>query len=93
MIWVDGQEYGTASEIAERLGPDVTADRVRDWARRAASPTDPLHGLLPRHHVSGRGRGTTWYRLDQAAHVEAVTRRTKGGPARTGRWGRLSPPS
>lgn len=84
MIWIAGNEYGTAAEIAQGLGPDVTADRVRDWARRSANPADTLHGLLPRHHATGRGRGTTWYRFDQAAKVEAITRRAKGGPPRTG---------
>ncbi|PWR16178.1 hypothetical protein DKT69_07110 [Micromonospora sicca] len=93
MIWIAGNEYGTAAEIAQRLGPDVTADRVRDWARRSANPADPLHGLLPRYHAPGRGRGTTWYCFVQAAKVEAITRRTKGGPTRTGTWRRPSAPS
>lgn len=84
MIHRDGTEYGTAAEIADRLGPDITRNRVYDWARRSADPDDPLHGKLPRHHFPGRGRGTTWYRLDQAAAVEAITRQTAGGPARTG---------
>ncbi|GAB3816580.1 hypothetical protein [Micromonospora zhanjiangensis] len=93
MIWIDGHEYGTAAEIAAALGLDITAARVRDWARRAANPADPLYGLLPRHHVPGRGRGSTWYRYDQAAYVELVTRSTKGGPARIGRWKPPSGPS
>ncbi|WDZ87199.1 hypothetical protein [Micromonospora cathayae] len=85
MIRHDGHQYGTAAQIAHQLGPDITADRVRDWARRSRNPDDPLHGLLPGLHTAGRGRGTTWYRYDQAAQVEAVTRRTlaaRGGPAR-----------
>lgn len=85
MIWRDGTHWGTAAEIAAALGTDVSASRVRDWARRSRKPTDPLHGLLPGHHAPGRGRGTTWYRLDQAAAVELATRRTAGGPARRGR--------
>ncbi|MEU4777481.1 hypothetical protein [Micromonospora sp. NPDC023633] len=83
-IWVNGHEYGTASEVAVRLGEDITEDRVRDWARRSRNTADPLHGQLPAHHVPGRGRGTTWYRLDQAAAVEAITRKTPGGPPRAG---------
>lgn len=74
--------WGTAAQIAHRLGSDITAARVRDWARRSRQPGDPLHGLLPGHHAPGRGRGTTWYRLDQATTVEAITRRTAGGPTR-----------
>ncbi|WP_089158476.1 hypothetical protein [Micromonospora sp. NBS 11-29] len=93
MIWIEGHQYGTAAEIATALGPDITAARVRDWARRAANPADPLYGLLHRHHVAGRGRGSTWYRYDEAAHMEFITRSTKGGPARVGRWGRPSKPS
>ncbi|GIJ79084.1 hypothetical protein [Micromonospora phaseoli] len=82
MIWIDGHQYGTAAEIADLLGADISAARVRDWARRAADPDDPLYGLLTRYHVPGRGRGTTWYRCDEAASVERTTRLTKGGPAR-----------
>ncbi|MEU9828553.1 hypothetical protein [Micromonospora chersina] len=93
MIWIDGHEYGTAVEIAERLGSDITAARVRDWARRSADPTDPLHGHLPRYHVPGRGRGTTWYRMADAATVERTTRLSKGGPARIGSPGRPGAPS
>jgi hypothetical protein len=88
VIRVAGREYGTAHEIAHRLGTDITPARVRDWARRSRNPRDPLHGLLPAHHTPGRGRGTSWYRFDQAAHVEAITRRTaetRGGPARSQR--------
>ncbi|MEU4590056.1 hypothetical protein [Micromonospora aurantiaca (nom. illeg.)] len=88
-----GREWGTPAQLAARLGPDVTADRIRDWARRSRNPEDPLHGLLPGKHVPGRGRGTTWYRYDHAAHVEALTRKTveeQGGPAR-GPRGELTP--
>lgn len=72
MITLYGHRYGTADEIAAALGPDVTPARVRDWARR---------GLVHRHHIDGQGRGTTWYRLDQAAEVERLTRTsTRGRP-------------
>ncbi|MFE9957439.1 hypothetical protein [Micromonospora sp. NPDC005299] len=82
MIRVDGREYGTAAEIAARLGPDITPAKVRDWATRATNPDDRLHGLLDRHHVPGRGRGTTYYRLDQAATVEHITRTSTRGQKR-----------
>ncbi|OKI47446.1 hypothetical protein [Micromonospora sp. CB01531] len=87
MIWLRGHYWGTAAQIAHTRGSDITADRVRDWARRSRQPGDTLHGLLPGHHLPGRGRGTTWYRDDQAATVEAITRKTveeQGGPARRG---------
>jgi len=69
-VEVEGRsvEYGTAAEIAERLTSadrPITPDTVRDWARR---------NLIDRYHRPGRGRGTTWYRLDQAARVERDTR-------------------
>ena len=69
-VGIEGRrvECGTAAEIAERLtSPErpITPDVVRDWARR---------GLIDRYHRPGRGRGTTWYRLDQAARVERDTR-------------------
>lgn len=72
VITVAGQRYGTARDIAQALGPDITAARVRDWARR---------GLLTGHHLPGQGRGTTWYRLDHAATTERTTRQaTRGRP-------------
>lgn len=73
MIPVSGVWYGTAEEIAAELGPDVTADRVRDWARR---------GLLGGVNQPGRGRGTTWYRLDEAAAAERSTRTSTRGRRR-----------
>jgi len=77
-----GREYGTAAQIAHALGSDITAARVRDWARRSRTDGDRLHGLLPGHHLPGRGRGTTWYRLDHAAHVEWLTRTGPTGAKR-----------
>lgn len=68
MITIDGHQYGTATQIAARLGADITPQRVRDWARR---------GLLDSHRAHGR----TWHRLDQAAAAELRTRRsTRGRP-------------
>lgn len=57
-------ECGTAAEIAVHLGPDVSAKRVHDWGQR---------GLIDRWNVPGQGRGTTYFRLDQAAEAEART--------------------
>ncbi|EEP73516.1 hypothetical protein MCAG_03843 [Micromonospora sp. ATCC 39149] len=88
MLLTDGREYGTAAEIAHALGTDITADRVRDWARRSRKADDRLYGLLPGHHLPGPGRGTTWYRLDHAAHVEWLTRT---GPAGARRGVELTP--
>lgn len=76
MIVLHGREYGTATEIAARLtSPErrITAETIRDWARRSTRPGDRLHGRLPRYNVAGRGRGTTRYSLHAAAHVEALT--------------------
>lgn len=58
VITLYGREYGTATQIAAALGPDITVAMVRAWARR---------GRLTRYR---RGT-TTWYPLDQAAAVEA----------------------
>lgn len=77
MIVIAGVEWGTAAEIAAVLtSPErpVNADRVRDWARRSRRPGDRLHGMLVAYHRAGPRRGTTWYRLDQAAHIEMITR-------------------
>ena len=82
MIRVAGREYGTAAQIATRLGPDVTPAKVRDWATRATNPDDRLHGRLDRHHLPGRGRGTTYYLLDQASTVEHLTRTSTRGRTR-----------
>lgn len=70
MIEINGYRYGRATEIAAQLGADITAQRVRDWARR---------GLLPRHRV----RGSAYYRLDQAAAAERKTRRSTRGRRRS----------
>lgn len=74
MITVAGQRYGTATQIAAALGPDITPQRIRDWAYR---------GLLTGIHLPGQGRGRTYYALDQAAHVERVTRTSTRGRRRS----------
>lgn len=70
MITIGKHEYGRAADIAGRLGPDITAQRVRDWARR---------GLID----SLRLRGETWHRLDQAAAAEHATRTSTRGRSRS----------
>ncbi|WP_420123193.1 hypothetical protein [Nakamurella sp.] len=57
MITVKGQEYGTAQQIAARLGGDVTVAMVRNWAAR-----DGLESI--------RVGRTVYYPLDQAATIE-----------------------
>lgn len=75
VIHRDGHDYGTAAEIAAALAcPDVDAELVYTWARRK---------LIERFHKPGRGRGTTWYRLDQAAAAELRTRRSRRGRRRS----------
>lgn len=73
LIHVDGVEYGTADELAAVLGPDVTPDLIRSWARNAG---------LHRHHVPGRGRGTTYYPAEEAAQIEARKRSSRRGRPR-----------
>ena len=73
MIVVDGREYGRAEEIAGALGPDVTADMVRKWARR--------NGLAT-YRVPGAGRGKVYHPLDQAAEIEAAKRHSPRGRPR-----------
>lgn len=77
MIVVGGVEYGTADELAAALGPDVTPDLVRSWARPRSAGV-----VLARHHVPGRGRGTTYYPLAQAAEIERRTRLSQRGRPR-----------
>jgi hypothetical protein len=69
MIRVRGREYGTAAQIAERLGGDVTEDMVNNWRQRDG---------LERHRV---GR-TVYSPLDQAATIEADKRHAGRGRPR-----------
>jgi hypothetical protein len=57
MIIIGDYEYGQAAEIAVRLGPAITHVAVRRRADR---------GLITVITYPGQGRGTTWYRYDQA---------------------------
>ncbi|MFI2664863.1 hypothetical protein [Micromonospora carbonacea] len=83
----DGLEYGTAAQIAHRLGEDVDAALVRRWAYRSRRPRGKLTGALPGHHLPGRGRGVTWYQLGHATRVEMLTRTSTVGLRR----GELTP--
>lgn len=68
--------YVTTSEAAEALGPDVTKDMIKDWAKR---------GIL---EVAGRYPGrSTVYRLSDVAEAERRTRMERRG--RTRRAGEL----
>jgi hypothetical protein len=70
VITLDGRHYGTRAQIAAALGPDVTEDMVRNWARR-----DGLLGV--------RVGRTTYHPLDQAAAIERAKRlTTRGRPRR-----------
>ncbi|MGW3888903.1 hypothetical protein ACWD69_09450 [Micromonospora chokoriensis] len=77
--------WGTAAQIAHRRGSDITAARVRDWARRSRKPSDPLYGMITAKHHPGRGRGTTLYDDREMSRVERTTRvnvEEHGGPSR-----------
>jgi hypothetical protein len=70
VITLLGREYGTAQQIAARLGGDVTVAMVRNWAAR-----DGLESI--------RVGRTVYYPLDQAATIERDKRVTgRGRPRR-----------
>lgn len=70
VITVRGEEYGTAAELARRLGGDVTVAMVRRWRER-----DGLDAIQV-------GR-TVYSPLRQAARIEAAKRRGgRGRPRR-----------
>jgi uncharacterized protein YmfQ (DUF2313 family) len=68
VIRIAGQEYGTAQQLAQALGPDTTAEMIRNWRRR--------DGLMS-HRV-----GTVIYSpLAAAAAIERQKRlSTRGRP-------------
>ena len=76
MITIDGVEYGRADQLAAVLGPDVTPDLIRSWARPGP------RNRITRYHRPGQGRGTTWYRLDQVTAAELATRNSRRGRPR-----------
>ncbi len=68
MIWVRGVEYGTAAQLAARLGPDVTVAMVRNWQQRDG---------LTRVRIGGR----VYSPLPEAAAIELAKRdATRGRP-------------
>ena len=72
MIWYRGHEYGTAAQVAARLGPDITTAMVRRWADR---------GRVDRHKLADGG---ALFRVDQAAAEERRTRTSGRGRPRRG---------
>lgn len=63
MIHADGRDWGTAAEIAARLGPDVTPAMVRRWRDRKGltthagySPLDEAAAIEHATRTSTRGR-------------------------------------
>lgn len=75
MIRVDGKEWGSAAEIAEALGPDVTVTTVRWWARN--------DGLTAVRYRDDAGRPRVRYPYDEAAAIEAAKRLSgRGRPRR-----------
>lgn len=79
-LGLPADEYATAEELAARLTTEtrqITADRIRDWARRSRHRGDRLYGLLPAVHTPGRRTGNAWYRVADARRVAALTARKK----------------
>ncbi|NBE80327.1 hypothetical protein [Micromonospora rubida] len=71
MIRIDGREWGTVEQLAERLGPDITPAMVRRWrdrkgltTRAGYSPLDEAAAIEHAVRTSPRGRPR---RLDLAA--------------------------
>lgn len=60
-VTVGGITYGTADEICEQLGDDVTPELLRDWKRR---------GLLTAVRVGRENH----YPVHEAIEVEFLTR-------------------
>jgi hypothetical protein len=74
MIRIHGSEWGTAAELAARLGPDVTVAMIYRWrdrdglaearvGRKVYSPLDQAAELERAKRVAGHGRPR---RLDNA---------------------------
>ncbi|GHJ11202.1 hypothetical protein TPA0907_55690 [Micromonospora humidisoli] len=63
MITVNGREWGTPADLAERLGPDVTPAMIRRWRDRKGlttvqgySPIDEAAAIELATRTSTRGR-------------------------------------
>lgn len=74
VIPLRGQTYGTAAELAQALGPDVTPRMIENWARR-----DGLAKITSR---DDDGVLRTRYPLRDAAMIEARKRATRRGRPR-----------
>lgn len=72
------EAYETAEQLAARLTTDdrpITADRIRDWARRSRTRGDRLYGHLPALRVPGPRTGNAWYRVADGVRVVEMTKR------------------
>lgn len=70
----DGVEWGTAAEIATRLGGGVTFAMVRGWARH--------YGLPKARMVDDRGRPQVRYPVAKAAEIDRQMRHAGRGRKR-----------
>lgn len=70
MIEAGGKRWISATEAPDHLGPDVTPDIVRSWAR---------HGWISGHRVGSK----VYYDLDALTEEEHRTRTSKRGNKRT----------
>lgn len=66
---VTGREWGTAAQLAARLGPDITQRMIVNWRRRDGLECQQV------------GR-TVYSPLDQAADIEAAKRHAGRGRRR-----------
>lgn len=74
MIKVNGEDYGTAIELAATVGPDVTPDTIWNWRRR-----DGLTTITTR---DDDGYLRTRSPLRETAIIEARKRATRRGRPR-----------
>jgi hypothetical protein len=69
MIEVAGEEWGTAREVADRIGQGVTEDAVRWWGRDK--------GLAKARTTDDEGKPQVRYMVSQAVRID-VAIRTEG---------------
>ncbi|WP_431976165.1 hypothetical protein [Micromonospora haikouensis] len=74
LILHDGDRWGTAAQIAARLGPDVTPAMIRNWATRDGLPKARMH--------DAHGRPQVRYPLAKAIDIEATKYLSKRGRPR-----------
>lgn len=85
MAGITRGEFVTTTQAVERLGPDVTADRIRDWGRRpevAVAPVRDPDGRVVKVKAR-RGRQNVW-RWRELVAAEAATGLSGRGMRRTG---------